>query len=116
MQRRISKLDYKIITKEEVPPEELVVSERSILYDLFKSLPFDKAVCIKCISAGDRLDKNTMVSGISTKLRKEERFKLVTRTIYEPLSDKRQAAYDRSVHKGTFRRVCSLYVWKEQLD
>lgn len=116
-------MEYKVIAKEEIPPEESVATDRSKLYDLFKTLPFDQAICIKCSSWGDRQDKKTMISGISTKLRyskdepmSKESFKLVTQKKDEPLSDKRQAAYDRSTSKGTFKRVCYLYVWKEHLD
>lgn len=109
-------MDYEVIYKEQIPPDEPVVTDRAILYDLFKSSPFDKAICIKCFSGADRQDKKAMVSAISTRLRKEEKFRLVTRTKDEPLTPKRQAAYDRSQRKGLFRRVCYLYVWKEHLD
>ena len=116
-------MDYKVIAKEGVPPEEPVATDRSRLYDLFKSLPFDKAVCFKFNSWAARKEKKAMVQSLSTKFRyqrapesKEERFKLVTQTKDEPLSPKRQAAYDGSKHPGNFRRVCYLYVWKEHLD
>ena len=99
-----------------------MVTDRSILYDLFKTLPFDKAIYIKCNSWADRKEKKTMVQALSTKLRyekplrnKEERFKLVTQEKDEPLSPKRQAAHDRAKAKGTFKRVCYLYVWKEHI-
>lgn len=110
------KLEYKIIAKEEIPPEEPVVTERSILVNLLKTLPLNKAIYIKCTSDADWKRKKVMVAGISTTLRKRERCKLVTQTKEESLSPKRQEAFSRSEHKGTFHRGFYLYVWKEQLD
>jgi hypothetical protein len=107
---------FKVISRKDIPSEEAMLSDRSILYDLFKTLSFDNAVKIECSSWADVKEKKTLIYQLSTKLRKDEKFKLATLTEDLPLSTQQQEAYERAQNKGIFRRVSYLYVWKEPLE
>ena len=109
-------MDFEVIEKNDIPDPKALVTERELMYEALKGLPSGNAMKIKCISWVDLKEKQSMIGPLSTRLRKEEGYRLATQRYEVQLSEKRRSAYERCKNKGGFKRECYLYVWKEKYE
>lgn len=103
------------IPKTQIPEYEEPKSFRTILKEEIDRLSVDEALRISCQHHAEMHTIRSWLYSYSQKIRKQQSLKLCYQVQEEPLSEKRQLAYDQCSYKGIFPRVVILYTWKEPL-
>jgi hypothetical protein len=107
-------VSQEIINKDSIPRADDYKPEESALLKEIRDLAFDKAIKYKCKCFADAKGLRTDCHQAAARLRRMgTAISLGTQIEEKPLTTAQQNKYDATPHKGIFRRLCYLYIWKE---